>query len=1137
MAGRIPTPEVLLALRGVPLARVGVPPRDVSLSPVDGAMLAWLALTGPVPRERLAALLWPDSPADAARNALRQRLFRLRRQVGADLVAAGAHCALAAQVRHDLDEDDAPLLASIALVEHPGLEGWLTAERERRRAMAQRRLREQLDAAEAAGDLASAMAGALRLREADPLSEDAHRRVIRLHYLLGDRSAALVAFDQCERTLKDEVGTTPSEATRALLRTIEQEAAAAAPAAGAPVARGALPAALRRPPRLVGREAELDALRRAWAAATPALLVGDAGMGKSRLLDGLAASLDAGVTTVVAASARAGDPLVPFATLGRLLKAVLAVAGGGLPGLDALTRRHLARVLPALAPEGAGPAAGATSADVAEAVARLLAACEAAADGVLLDDLHFADQASLELLQTLLSDRDGGDGGAPPAWRWVLASRPAAPGSACDTLLAAVALARPVVQVTLAPLAPTAVAELLTSLLDALGLSAERVAALAPALHQRGGGNPLYMLETLKSAWSEGGDAFAAPANLPAPASVGQLIGQQLQRLPEGALALARMAAVAGEDFSPELAEAVSGRDLLALADDWQQLEQRHVIRGTEFTHDLVRDAVLQNLPAVLAARLHARVAQALQGDAAAEPARVAAHWERAGQPVRAIAPLRAAAARAHAALREDERIACLMRAAGHAETAGLPDDAFDCLHDAVEGHMNTIRQAGGFPLLDRLDRLAADPRRRAQAAGARAWYHGMLGDWDEAATTGRAALEAALAIGDESLAAMARQRLGTALSMRGRFDEALPHLDAASPWIERHGQPDEVAECLGNQAAVLDNLGRVEDAWPLHQRVLANTQAHGDHAHGVTALANIAVNRLNAGDVEAAARHLGQAQALVQRYGLQGSSAGFVAALHTTCHRARGGLAAALACAERARAIIAARNPAMLPMVALHEVPLWLDLAQHARARQVLDEMGQVPLAPRVQARRLLLQSRLGLALGQDGRPALDEALQCAPRTGWPEVLHAVRIERATLEPDPHAALRDLDAVAAEAQALGQRGTVLAARLRAAVVAARDATALKAAERAAAVASAGPVDTLAVLLTPAERWWAPAQAWWAAGRHDEARRLLGEAQRWLDNCEQDLPAVWRDGWRHRNPVHRALAALWARADLGGVTG
>jgi DNA-binding SARP family transcriptional activator len=82
-----------LALQHAPQAhRAG---KTHALALPDALLLAWLALEGPTARERLAALLWPHSDAEASRNALRQRLFRLRRQLGADLVEGSAVLALA----------------------------------------------------------------------------------------------------------------------------------------------------------------------------------------------------------------------------------------------------------------------------------------------------------------------------------------------------------------------------------------------------------------------------------------------------------------------------------------------------------------------------------------------------------------------------------------------------------------------------------------------------------------------------------------------------------------------------------------------------------------------------------------------------------------------------------------------------------------------------------------------------------------------------------------------------------------------------------------------------------------------------------------------------------------------------------
>ena len=75
----------------------------VALATLDALLLAWLALQGATPRERLAELLWTGSDPAAARNALRQRLFRLRKQAGRDLVSGSVLLALTLEVTHDLD--------------------------------------------------------------------------------------------------------------------------------------------------------------------------------------------------------------------------------------------------------------------------------------------------------------------------------------------------------------------------------------------------------------------------------------------------------------------------------------------------------------------------------------------------------------------------------------------------------------------------------------------------------------------------------------------------------------------------------------------------------------------------------------------------------------------------------------------------------------------------------------------------------------------------------------------------------------------------------------------------------------------------------------------------------------------------
>jgi DNA-binding SARP family transcriptional activator len=74
------------------------------------ALVAVVALGRPVRRAQAAAHVWPDAVTECARNNLRQRLFRLRRSFGVDLLGADEVLALAGGLAHDLEITDAGLL-------------------------------------------------------------------------------------------------------------------------------------------------------------------------------------------------------------------------------------------------------------------------------------------------------------------------------------------------------------------------------------------------------------------------------------------------------------------------------------------------------------------------------------------------------------------------------------------------------------------------------------------------------------------------------------------------------------------------------------------------------------------------------------------------------------------------------------------------------------------------------------------------------------------------------------------------------------------------------------------------------------------------------------------------------------------
>ena len=205
------------------------------------------------------------------------------------------------------------------------------------------------------------------------------------------------------------------------------------------------------------------------------MLTADAGMGKTRLLGDFARSRE-----VPLVGARPGDERVPYALLARLLRTALGPGAGTATSLDGQLRSELARVLPEL---GAAPPELMNEARFRQAVVQSLAARHTAGlTGLTLDDLHFADSASLELLPALLTS----------GLRFALAVRGAEMPTALDAWQRA-ETGQALIEVALPPLTEADVRQLL----DTLALEGVDAAALAGPLARHTGGNPYFVLETL----------------------------------------------------------------------------------------------------------------------------------------------------------------------------------------------------------------------------------------------------------------------------------------------------------------------------------------------------------------------------------------------------------------------------------------------------------------------------------------------------------------------------------------------------------------------------------------------------------------------------------------------------------------
>jgi DNA-binding SARP family transcriptional activator/pimeloyl-ACP methyl ester carboxylesterase len=200
------------------------------------ALLIYLAeAKGPVGRDVVATMLWPESSEDVVRARLRRLLHRLQRVLGdvltIDRSTVRWSSAVDLQVDAQLFEhacDRAEFEPACCLYLGDFLEGfspgdcpqfdeWAFFRREALRGRAIHALERMVNDRNAAGDYLTAVAHAGRLVEFDPLSEVYVRHLIRNHMLAGDRAAAKRHLEALTQRLRDELDVAPEAETRALL--------------------------------------------------------------------------------------------------------------------------------------------------------------------------------------------------------------------------------------------------------------------------------------------------------------------------------------------------------------------------------------------------------------------------------------------------------------------------------------------------------------------------------------------------------------------------------------------------------------------------------------------------------------------------------------------------------------------------------------------------------------------------------------------------------------------------------------------------------------------------------------------------------------------------------------------------------
>jgi DNA-binding SARP family transcriptional activator len=853
--------ELEIALLGPP--RVRSAGRTVSFDTRKAtALLAHLALADrPRSREALCALLWPEQDPEHARGALRRTLSVLRKAVGdgwidtaSDSVALrdGQELAVDARRFRALASDDAgaeelaaavelfrgDLLEGFSLRDSPEFDAWYAYEADalqRELAAALGRLVGMLTHR---GDYGRAIAHARRWLALDPLHEPAHRELIRLYALNGDRAAALTQYRDCVRTLSEELGVAPLDETAVLF----EQVSAGSLTRPAPPPREPAKRATGAPTELplVGRADELSTLLATHGAADPdgrlALIEGEAGIGKTRLAREVVARIADRGGIVLAASCHDDEAGLPYGPVVELLGEALRTAGAGLA--DAVPAQRLADaslLAPELArehPDLPAPAAltgPATRARLFEGVAAVLsvAGTGRCPGVVLVDDVHAADEATLDVLAYLARRLRGRPLLLLLAWR----SEDVPPGHRLRRLVGELSRAGTATVVGLGRLQEPDVALLVHAVDQAAAPELER------RVYLESEGLPLFVAEYVATL-----AVGAEPIEGSLAGGMRDLLAARLVGLEAMARQLLETAAVIGRSFDLDTVRAASGRSDEETADGLEDLVARGLVRelagpepAYDFTHGKLRALAYEEIGLARRRLLHRRVAEALprtSGNAAL----VAAHLQHAGDPSSAAEQHRRAGEHAASVLAHRDALE-------HFEAA-LALGARDTvrLHERIADLRTLVGDYAGA--LSSYDAAAAesDGPALARLEHKLGGVHQRRGEWDRAATRFAVALEALAADGDEGLRARILADLSLTLQHGGHPDRAIALAGEARALAE--SATDERAQAQAhNLLGVLARAGgRLEPARIELERSLALAERLDDPSARVAALNNLAL-------------------------------------------------------------------------------------------------------------------------------------------------------------------------------------------------------------------------------------------------------------------------------------------------------
>lgn len=592
------------------------------------AILYFLAVKHQTTREELAELLWTAE----ARHRLRPELYRLRHlpqaelwlslddsviiQIDSDL-AHFEQCIREKNWQKALEyhRDTALLLQGFSLEDAPQFMDWLEAERARVTKLYREALWGRALELARQDQLGEALDLLNRLIDLDPLDESAYRSAMRLEYARGHVQAALQQFERCRRVLAEELGLDPSEELLDLATEIQKGSALPEYQIDS---QSRLPKALLRPPHLIGREAEWEKMEAAFQAGQAVFVSGPAGSGKTRLMLDFARSKG----DVVMAEGRIGDIHIPGSTVSRVVQHYIEAYPDR--ALEPWIKQELSSFL---YPDKALPQL--TIGDktrMYQAVAAFFAHAGELLNVFPSDNLHYFDPLSAELTNQAAFEFFSH---LKPGRCAINTFRPESMPPDFFPLLEHFIAQGTAVHIELKTLNLEAIRELLAS------LELAEPEHLAETLQRLTGGNPQFIIETLKSLHATG-QLDTVPERITLPERLAYILRKRLDGLSPLALRIAKTVATLEQQLDTETLAELLELNAFDIAEGIAELENAQVFIKNQFVHDLLQETTKQQTPAAVQRLLHKRRAGLLERQGL-DAVRIAHHYLAADEREKAL--------------------------------------------------------------------------------------------------------------------------------------------------------------------------------------------------------------------------------------------------------------------------------------------------------------------------------------------------------------------------------------------------------------------------------------------------------------------------------------------------------------------